>query len=104
MEVNNIAAIATTNNVTIFNSVGIKTYIKEDLNEIDKLIYELSKNGCKIVYISEELYLKIPNTLSKYANVPYPIIIPLPIDNKSSGVGDEKIRKSVEKAIGINIF
>lgn len=100
----NIAVIAETNNVLLFNAIGMATFIESDPVAIDKLVFDLSKNGCKVIYVSEKIYLNIPETLEKYANSSYPIILPLPVDEKSSGVGDKKIRDSVEKAIGIDIF
>lgn len=104
MDKNSIAIISNTPNSSIFRSVGMKTFVLTDLEEIDKTIFRLSKEGCKIIYLSEQIYLSIPETLEKYSQVAYPIILPLPIDSESTGVGEAKIKDSVEKAIGINIF
>lgn len=104
MKSSEIAIIAKTSNVTIFNSIGMDTYIISDIQAVDKKIFELASAGCKIVYISENIYVDIEETLDKYKDVPYPIILPLPIDEKSLGIGEKKIKDSVEKAIGINIF
>ena len=104
MNKDSIAVISKTPNSSIFRSVGMKAYVLTDPVEIDKLIFNLSKEGCKIIYLSEEIYLSIPETLEKYSKSAYPIILPLPIDSESTGVGDKKIKDSVEKAIGINIF
>lgn len=99
-----IAVISETNNSTLFNAVGMRTFILTDPKEIDKKIFELYKAGTKIIYVSEDIYLNIGETLEKYAQQAYPIILPLPIDDDSKGVGEKKIKDSVEKAIGINIF
>ena len=104
MEKVDIAVIGETSNVVLFNAVGMKTFVLSDPLEIDKKIFELYKNGCKIIYVSEKIYVSITETLEKYANLAYPIILPLPIDSPSTGVGEKKIKDSVEKAIGINIF
>lgn len=99
-----IAAIGTDDSIVIYNCVGFKTYFSKDYHEIDKIIFDLYKNGCKIIYVTEEIYENIPSTLEKYSQMTYPIIMPLPMDNVNSGVGMKKIRANVEKAIGINIF
>ena len=104
MEKVDIAVIGETNNVVLFNAVGMKTFVLSDPLEIDKKIFELYKNGCKIIYVSEKIYVSITETLEKYATLAYPIILPLPINSSSTGVGEKKIKDSVEKAIGINIF
>lgn len=99
-----IAAIGNDESIVIYNCVGFKTYFSNDYNEIDKMIFDLYKNGCKIIYVTEKIYENIPTTLEKYSHMTYPIILPLPIDNVSSGVGMKKIKANVEKAIGIDIF
>ena len=99
-----IAAIATDERVAIYNCVGFKTYFSKDIHEIDKMIFKLYKEGCKIIFVTEEIYQSIPETLEKYSQMTYPIILPLPLDDVNSGVGMKKIKANVEKAIGIDIF
>ena len=99
-----IAAICTDESVTIYNCVGFKTYFSKDLKDIDKKIFSLYKDGCKIIYVTEYIYENIPETLEKYSQMTYPIILPLPLDNVNSGIGLKKIKANVEKAIGIDIF
>ncbi len=104
MDKSSIACIGETKNVNLFNALGIKTFILSDLKEVDTTIYHLSKDGIKIIYVSENIYSSIPEVLEKYANKTYPIILPIPLDEASNGVGLKKIKDNVEKAIGIDIF
>lgn len=99
-----IAALGTDESIQIYNSVGFKTYYSEDFQKIDKKIYEFYKEGCKIIFVTEKIYINITETLEKYRQMTYPIILPLPLDNVNSGIGMNKIKANVEKAIGINIF
>ena len=43
-------------------------------------------------------------TLEKYKDKTFPIIIPIPSQKGSKGVGMKKIRDNVEKAIGMDIL
>lgn len=99
-----IAAIGTDESISIYNCVGFKTYFSSNLKDIDKEIFNLYKSGCKIIYVTEYIYENIPETLEKYSQMTYPIILPLPLDNVNGGVGLKKIKANVEKAIGIDIF
>lgn len=99
-----VAALGTDESIAIYNSVGFKTYFSTDYQKIDKMIYNLYKEGCKIIFVTEKIYENIPETLEKYSQMTYPIILPLPLDNVNGGVGMRKIKENVEKAIGINIF
>lgn len=99
-----VAAIATNDSVSIFNAVGIKTYLVSDANHADRVIFNLANAECKIIYVAEDIYSLIDETIDKYSLTPFPIIIPIPISETSSGLGMKKISESVEKAIGIDIL
>ena len=55
MEKIDIAAIGNSEEVFLFNAVGISTFVVKEANEADKKIFELSQAECKIVYLFEEL-------------------------------------------------
>lgn len=103
-ELNKICAIGENNNVSVFKGIGVNTLVSNDIDEIDKYIFNMVKDGCKIIFMSEKLYKKISEILDKYKHKPFPMIIPIPVNEESEGVGIEKIRKNVEKAIGFDIF
>ena len=103
-EIINIAAIGTTDTVLLFNSVGIKTFKVTSPIEADRIIFNLANRECRIIYVSEEIYSQISQTIEKYTATPFPIIIPIPIGEVSTGLGKKKIKDNVEKAIGIDIF
>lgn len=99
-----IAAIGDKDTIVLFNAIGVRTFISDNPSEIERIIYRLEKDNCKIIYIAEELYKSIPETIEKYSYDPFPIIIPIPITDHSLGIGAKTIKNNVEKAIGIDIF
>lgn len=99
-----IAAIGEDDSIVIYNCIGFKTYFSKDYKEIDKIIFRLQKEDCKVIFVTDNVYRNINETIEKYKYMTYPIILPLPLDNVNSGAGLEKIKANVEKAIGINIF
>lgn len=99
-----IAAIGTNDSVVLFNAIGIKTYVVEKIEEVDRIVFELYKDGCKIIYFDEDIYDNISDVIEKYTYQTYPILLPLPMNGESKEVGLKKIKNNVEKAIGINIF
>ena len=104
MEKIDIAAIGNSEEVFLFNAVGISTFVVKEANEADKKIFELSQAECKIVYLFEELYVQMAETLEKYKTKAFPIIIPIPSQKGSLGIGEKKIKSNVEKAIGMDIL
>ncbi|MDD4212981.1 MAG: V-type ATP synthase subunit F [Bacilli bacterium] len=99
-----IAAIGEENTIILFNAIGIKTYLLTNPTEVAKTILTLEMQQCKIIYLSEDLYLSLPEIIEKYQSIAFPIIIPIPIKKTSMEIGKKKIRANVEKAIGIDIL
>lgn len=99
-----MAAIGKEDTIVLFNAIGISTFVCNNKEEADKIIFDLTNKSCRIIYIGEELYESIPETLDKYEKSTFPIIIPIPEGTTSKGIGLRKIKNNVEKAIGIDIF
>lgn len=104
MEKVDMAAIGCSEEIYLFNAVGCATAIAKTPQEADNKIFELAQAGCKICYLTEELYTQMGETLEKYAKQAFPIIIPIPSQKGSQGTGEKKIRNNVEKAIGMDIL
>ncbi len=104
MEKIDIAAIGQSNEIYLFNAVGITTIVAATPGEADQKIFELSQAECKVIYLEEALYVQMGETLEKYKTKAFPIIIPIPTQEGSQGVGLKKIRDNVEKAIGMDIL
>lgn len=104
MEKVDMAAIGSSEEIYLFNAVGCATVIAKTPLEADHKIFELAQAGCKIVYLTEDLYTQMGETLEKYAKEAFPIIIPIPSQKGSQGIGEQKIRNNVEKAIGMDIL
>lgn len=101
---NEIAAIGSNEVVHLFNAVGIRTFQTDNLELVDRIIFELANEHYKIIYLSEDIYEKIPDVIEKYSNKTFPILIPIPTTTDSKGIGLKKVKENVEKAIGFDIF
>lgn len=99
-----IAAIGDSDSILLFNAIGVRTFSIKNISDVEKTIFQLANQKCKIIYVTEEIYTKIPETLERYKTSPFPIILPIPTEEGSKQVGLKKIKDNVEKAIGINIF
>lgn len=99
-----IACIGENEDIIIFNGIGITPFVIKDRKEVSKKIDELAEGGTKVVIVSDIFQEGISETLEKYQEQSFPIILLLPLGGVETGLGIEKIRKDVERAIGINIF
>ncbi len=99
-----LAAIGQSGEIYLFNAVGITTIIAKTPSEADAKIFELAEAECKVIYLEEALYAQMGETLEKYEKKAFPIIIPIPSQEGSKGLGIKKIRDNVQKAIGMDIL
>lgn len=98
-----VVAIAKSENVYLFRSMGFEVFLVDDATNIKDLIDNVTKDT-QIIVIEEKLQPLINDYRERLSDKAFPIIIALPIDDKATGQGLDKIRLDVEKAIGLKLF
>ena len=99
-----IGVIGDRQSVQGFAALSIDVYPATSERNIKRLINTLAKDRYAIIFITEQAASLVPETIEKYNTSPFPAISPIPGNQGSMGVGQETIRRNVEKAIGTNIF
>lgn len=98
-----IAIIGQKDNILPFRAVGVEifpiTHYFDAVETLKKLAREYS-----IIFITEDVAKEIEDTIDRYRTKPYPVIIPIPSAQGSSGYGLKNIFDNVERAIGVNIL
>ena len=83
-----------------FTALGIDTFPVTLAKEAEDLIENLIENNYVIILITENIAVKIIETLDKYRTEPYPAIIPVPSAKGTENLGITYLRKAVEQAVG----
>ena len=90
--------------VLLFKAVGLHVVAQSDPEKASRLIHQLARQDCKIIYLTEPLYQACQEAVQKYKSEPFPAIIPIPDSHGASGVAMAQIKANVEKAIGADIL
>lgn len=98
-----IFAIGPSQSVLLFQGIGIKSFIINNESELKKKLEELASIA-KIIFISETLSPLLDDVVNKFKNQVYPIVLFVPLEGRESNIGVEKLKKDVEKAIGMAIL
>ncbi len=98
-----MAIIGDGDSILAFKSVGIEAFSVVNHEEAEKLIKTLAKDY-KIIFITERLAKESDETIKKYAETPYPIILPVPDKKGSDGYGMENLKRAMDKALGVDIL
>lgn len=99
-----IGVIGDKQSVLGFKAVGLNVFdcsTKEDAKNILKTIVN---EDFAIIYITENFYNEIKDTVYEYNEKRLPAIIPIPGMTGTTGIGLENIKKAVEKAVGADIL
>ena len=99
-----IAAIGDRDSVLGFKALGLETVFAESGEEARTAIARLVTENCAVIYLTEQLAREIPQDIDRYTNALRPAIILIPGKTGSLGMGIENVNKTVEKAVGSNIF
>ena len=83
-----------------FTALGIDTFPETEAKAAEDLIENLIENNYVIILITENVAVKITETLDKYRTMPYPAIIPVPSAKGTENLGITYLRKAVEQAVG----
>lgn len=98
-----IGVIGDKQSVLGFKAVGLNVFECSSREEAKQKLQKIVDDYA-IIYITEDLYEEIRDTISKYDELRLPAIIPIPSMKGSKGIGIENIKKAVEKAVGADIL
>ncbi len=99
-----IAVMGDKNSILGFKAIGVSVYPTEAAGEAVELIRRLAGEDYSVIFIIEKLAAEISDALGSYNAVKYPVIVPIPGVSGSMGMGMDRLRKCVEKAVGADIL
>lgn len=99
-----IGAVGERDAVLALKAVGMEVIPAVTAEEIAQAVKKLVKRGCVVIFITEQAAVLIPETLERYQSEPVPAIIPIPGSRGTEGIGMQRLKKNVEKAIGADIL
>ncbi len=110
-----IAIIGRREEILGFAAVGLTLFPAESADAAREILFDLKRaitdetaadtKRYAIVFVMEEFVRELtPEDFAKLSAGALPSIISLPGNSGSSGYGNEKIRRIVEKAVGSDIF
>ena len=103
-----IAVIGDAESIKGFAAVGLKIFPCEDADEAQNALKKLVNEGCAVVYITEEfaslLSVEHMKEIAKLDEALLPAVIPIPGVTGNTGIGVNRLKSSVEKAVGSDII
>jgi ATP synthase, subunit F len=98
-----MAIIGDGDSILVFKAIGMDAYSAASPEKARELLHTLSKKY-QIIYVTDVLAKEIDDTISRFVESPYPVVIPVPSMNGSNGYGFEILKRETERALGIDIL
>lgn len=99
-----IGVIGDKQSVLGFKAVGLNVFDCSTKDEAKHILKNIADDNYAIIYITENIYLEIMDSVYEYNEKRLPAIIPIPGMKGSTGIGIQNIKKAVEKAVGADIL
>ena len=98
-----IGVIGDKDSVLGFKAVGFDVFPVQDSQEAGKVLKEKADGDYAVIYITERMAADIWDIIDHYKEDKFPAIIPVPGNEGVVGIGMRNVKKSVERAIGVDI-
>ena len=99
-----VAVIGARDTVLAFKALGLDARPVETAEQAAQAVFHLAQAGCPVIFVTEEFYSQIGETVARYEAQALPAIIPIPGAAGATGEGMRNVRLNVEKAIGADIL
>lgn len=99
-----VAAMGDKDSIYGFASLGLDIFPIDDPQDAVQTIRKIVDAGYAVIYITELLASQITIELDRYRELPLPVIVPIPGVKGNTGLGMAGVSKSVEQAVGSDIF
>ncbi|HHZ02523.1 MAG TPA: V-type ATP synthase subunit F [Tissierellia bacterium] len=99
-----IGVIGDKQSVQGFKAVGLDVFDCHTREDAKSTLQRIAEEDYAIIYITENFYDEMKETIYQYNEQRLPAIIPIPGMKGSMGIGLRNIKKAVEKAVGADIL
>ena len=99
-----IGVIGDRDSVLAFRAVGMDVKYVEGQAESIAALREFAAGNYAVVFVTENVAAMAEEEIDKYRETVMPAVITLPNNQGSTGLGMAGIQKSVERAVGADIF
>lgn len=99
-----IAVVGDKDSVSVFKVLGIDVVTAYEADDARNKIDKLAADDYGLIFVTEDLAVKIEDTIERYNKKVVPAIILIPSNQGTLNIGMNKISESVERAVGSNIL
>jgi len=100
---NNIAVLSDKSEHYIFKSIGADMHFVETREDAESVLKALTIKY-SLIFVSDSLTGVLKESLKKYEDLVYPIVMVIPSTEKDSGFALSEIANRAKESLGIDVF
>lgn len=98
-----MAIVGDGDGITVFKAAGVDAFAVADEKKARETIRKVAADGYKIIFITEELAVKLGDFLKRFDESPYPVVLPVP-SSDGGKYGEEFLKSAMERALGVDVL
>ncbi|MDI6822473.1 MAG: V-type ATP synthase subunit F [Actinomycetota bacterium] len=99
-----VAIIGDKTSVLGFTALGLDAYPVVDMKEARDIWLRIKDRDYGVLFVTEPVYLEIKDLLAEVAEELKPAMVVIPPTTGGVGLGLQRLRRIVEKAVGVDIL
>jgi V/A-type H+-transporting ATPase subunit F len=99
-----IAVIGDEDSILGFRALGVSVFPVRNGKEAEEALRRAARRDYAVIYITETYASEIIDVITEYSQEPLPVVLTIPDNRGGQGAAMEKIRRTVEKALGADIL
>lgn len=99
-----IAVIGDEDTILGFRALGVSVFPVSDDKQAEEALRACARQDYAAIYITEGYASGIIDVITEFSRKPLPVVMTIPDNRGNTGAGMEKIRRTVERALGADIL
>ena len=99
-----IAVIGDADSILGFKALGIEVFSVNDPDQAATTLRSIAKEDFGVIFVTEGIAFQIIDDITEYSQRALPAVLTIPDNKGTTGAALEKIRRTVEKALGADIL
>ena len=98
-----IAIVGDGDSITVFRAAGVSAFPAEDERGAREALRAAAREN-SVIFVTEEIARLLGDYLKRFDEEPYPVVLTVPSGKGSTGLGEELLKKAMERALGVDIL
>lgn len=104
MSISDVAVIGDKDSILCFRAIGVSTFPVSEVGEAKAVVRKLVQDRVPVIFVTEQIAQGMMDVIDELARESLPSIVLIPNNQGALGLGMDRIRRTVTRAVGADIF